>query len=236
CAGRPGDHPTVGHRCRAGRLPGRVGGRGHGLPVGVRGGRCGVGRAPLVLLDRRLDLRRLDRRHLRDGPRVDRLLARVDRRRRRRCPAAVAQRLLPVGHPVCRVRRFRAGRLRRVAPGRAPGAGGAGAVSEDPYRPFRPRRGAIAARVTAVVTVASFVTLAVVIPGEGPFGWGPVDRVLLVLFGLAGAAFVWRYSQLRAIPSPTGLKVVNLVRTHDLEWAQILGVAFSGGAPWAVLE
>lgn len=109
-------------------------------------------------------------------------------------------------------------------------------MSEDPYRPFRPRRGAIVARITAVVTVASFVTLAVVIPVEGPFGWGPVDRVLLVLFGLAGAAFVWRYSQLRAIPSPTGLKVVNLVRTHDLEWAQILGVAFSGGAPWAVLE
>lgn len=109
-------------------------------------------------------------------------------------------------------------------------------MKEDPYRAFRPRRGVIVARVTAVATLAAFVVLALVIPGEGRFGWGALDRVLLVLFGLAGAAFVWRYSQLRAIPSPTGLKVVNLVRTHDLEWAQILGVAFSGGAPWAVLE
>jgi hypothetical protein len=30
--------------------------------------------------------------------------------------------------------------------------------------------------------------------------------------------------------------VVNLLRTHDLEWAQVLRVGFSGGAPWVVLE
>jgi hypothetical protein len=109
-------------------------------------------------------------------------------------------------------------------------------VSTDPYRAFRPRRGAIVARVTAVVTVAAFVALSFAIPGEGPFGWGLVDRVLLVLFGLAAGGFIWRYSRLRAVPSPTGLRVVNLVHSHDLEWPQILGVGFSGGAPWAVLE
>lgn len=109
-------------------------------------------------------------------------------------------------------------------------------MTRDPYAPFRPRRGAVVARVTAVVSLASFVTLAVVIPGEGRFGWRPVDRVLLVLLGVLLAAALWRWARLRAVPSPAGLKVVNLVRTHDLEWAQILRVGFSGGAAWAVLE
>ena len=46
--------------------------------------------AALVLLVRRLDLRRLDRRDLRDGPRLERLLAGLDRGRPRRRPAAGA--------------------------------------------------------------------------------------------------------------------------------------------------
>lgn len=109
-------------------------------------------------------------------------------------------------------------------------------MSRDPYAPFRPRRGAVVARITALATLAAFVVLAVAIPGAGPIGWGPVDRVLLVLLGVVAAAFIHRYARLRAVPSSSGLRVVNLVRSHDLEWAQILGVGFSGGAPWAVLE
>lgn len=101
---------------------------------------------------------------------------------------------------------------------------------------FRPRRGAVVARVAALSLLAAFGALAVLIPSGGPSGWDTVDRVLLVALGAAIAAFLWRYARLRAVPTPAGLRVVNLLRSRDLEWAEILRVGFSGGAPWVVLE
>lgn len=88
----------------------------------------------------------------------------------------------------------------------------------------------------ALASLAVFGVLAVAIPAGGAFGWGVLDRVLLVAFALAVAGFLYRYAALRALPSRTGLQVVNLLRSHDLEWAQIAQVGFSGGAPWVVLE
>ena len=61
--------------------------------------RRGLARAALVLLVRRLDLRRVDGGDLRDGPRLERLLARLDRGRPRRRAAALALAVLPDGHP-----------------------------------------------------------------------------------------------------------------------------------------
>lgn len=106
----------------------------------------------------------------------------------------------------------------------------------DPYATFRPRRGRAVALVCAVAFVLAFGYLAVAVPAEGTFGWGVWDRVLLVLFALAVAAFLYRYAALRAIPSREGLRVVNLLQRHDLEWAEIASVGFSGGMPWVVLE
>ena len=57
-----------------------------------------------------------------------------------------------------------------------------------------------------------------------------------ILIGVVLALFLVRYALIRAEPSPSGLRVVNIVRSHDLEWAQVVRVGFSGGAPWAVLE
>ena len=62
-----------------------------GLPVAVLGDRRRLAGAALVLLVRRLDLRRLDGRDLRDGARLDRLLAGLDRGRPGRRTPAVAQ-------------------------------------------------------------------------------------------------------------------------------------------------
>lgn len=112
--------------------------------------------------------------------------------------------------------------------GRRAGPGPSG----DPYAVFRPHRGAVVARVSALATVVVFVLVALLLP----VGAGPLDRALIALFGVAVAAFVWRYAQLRAVPTPQGLRVVNLLQRHELEWAQILSVGFSGGAPWVVLE
>jgi hypothetical protein len=108
--------------------------------------------------------------------------------------------------------------------------------TSEAYAVFRPRRGAFVARVAAVGSLVVFAVVAFVVPAGGAVGFGLADRIGTFAFGLAVAAFLWRYARLRAVPTPTGLRVVNLVRTHDLEWAEILRVGFSGGAPWVVLE
>lgn len=107
-----------------------------------------------------------------------------------------------------------------------------------PYDTFRPVVGAWVARVMAVACVVVFGLVALLAPmplGQTP-GLHLLNRVAIALLGVAGAAFLWRYAVIRAVPSPGGLRVVNLFSTRDLEWTQILRVGFSGGAPWAVLE
>lgn len=101
---------------------------------------------------------------------------------------------------------------------------------------FRPRRGAAVARVSALACVVVFAVVAVVVPGGGGAGFATSDRVLTVLFGLLVAAVLWRYAVLRAVPSPSGLRVVNLVHTRDLQWEEIVQVGFADGAPWVTLE
>lgn len=107
-----------------------------------------------------------------------------------------------------------------------------------PYDTFRPVVGAWVARGAAVATVVVFVLIAIYSPM--PLDQTPelhvLNRVAIALFGVVGAAFLWRYAVIRAVPSPTGLRVVNLFTSRELEWAQILRIGFSGGAPWAVLE
>lgn len=106
------------------------------------------------------------------------------------------------------------------------------------YDTFRPVVGAWVARAAAVASVVVFGLVALFSPM--PLGTDPalsaVSRVLIALVGVGGAVFLWRYGVIRAEPSPQGLRVVNLVHSQDLEWAQIVRVGFSGGAPWAVLE
>jgi hypothetical protein len=107
-----------------------------------------------------------------------------------------------------------------------------------PYDTFRPVVGAWVARGTAVATVVVFGLIALLAPM--PLDQTPelhlLNRVAIALLGVVGAAFLWRYALIRAVPSPTGLRVRNLFATRELEWAEILRVGFSGGAPWAVLE
>ncbi len=98
----------------------RLLGRGRRRPaVGLRRGGRRLARPALVLLVRRLDLRRVDRRDLCHGPRLERLLAGLDRGRpRRRAPARPLE-VLPVRGPLRRLRRTGHLRVLRVAQGLA---------------------------------------------------------------------------------------------------------------------
>lgn len=107
-----------------------------------------------------------------------------------------------------------------------------------PYDTFRPVVGAWVARVVAVATVVVFGLVALLspVPLDTPPAMHLLNRVAIALIGVAGAAFLWRYAVIRAVPSPSGLRVVNLFGTRELQWNEIVQVGFSNGGPWAVLE
>lgn len=114
----------------------------------------------------------------------------------------------------------------------------AGREQPDPYAVFRPVRGRLVATVMAVLSVLIFTGGAISLPGVDPASgsWGLLDRLLVILCGVAVAAFLWRYATIRAVPSPQGLVIRNLITTRELEWAQIIRVQFGGGAPWVSLD
>lgn len=90
----------------------------------------------------------------------------------------------------------------------------------------------------AVASLVVFTLVAIFSPsydGAAP-ALDLLNRVLIFLLGVVMAGFLWRYAVIRAEPSTTGLRVVNLFQSHDLEWAQVVRVGFSDGGAWAMLE
>lgn len=108
----------------------------------------------------------------------------------------------------------------------------------DPYAVFRPRQGRRVALTMSVLSLVIFTGIALSMPGTDPRlgGWGVVDRLTLILCGFAVAAAMWRFASIRAVPSPRGLIIRNLVTTRTLEWAQIIRVQFGGGSPWVSVD
>ena len=108
----------------------------------------------------------------------------------------------------------------------------------DPYAVFRPRRGRRVALAMSVLSVVIFTGGALSMPWVDPRlgGWSVPDRVVLVCCGLVVAAGLWRFASIRAVPSPRGLVIRNLIMTRTLEWTQIVRVQFGGGAPWVSVD
>jgi hypothetical protein len=90
----------------------------------------------------------------------------------------------------------------------------------------------------SVLSLLIFVVGAISLPRVDPLfgGYGVFDRLLLVSCGAAVSALLWRFATIRAVPSTHGLVIRNLITTRKLEWAQIVGVLFGGGAPWVSVD
>jgi hypothetical protein len=97
------------------------------------------------------------------------------------------------------------------------------------WRPFRSR---LIAYTLAGVIVLGMITLAIVV--APPFGLG--DRIGLVAFGLAIAAILHMLARSRVIADEQGLTVVNPLRTHRYDWAEVLRVTMVQGDPWPTLD
>lgn len=103
--------------------------------------------------------------------------------------------------------------------------------------PFRPRRGRAVALGMGAAVLVVFVGVALLIPGPAAGGsWGSGDRLMLVAFGAAIAALLWRYGSIKAVPTGDGITVRNLIHTRTLSWAEIERVRFPDGDPWVSLD
>lgn len=101
----------------------------------------------------------------------------------------------------------------------------------------RPRRARVVAVVSAVVLIAVFTVIALLLR-ETPTGvyFRVSDQVAMVLLGvlLAGAALLFARPRLRA--DADGVEVRNLLFARRLPWDVVLAVSFPDGTPWARLE
>ncbi len=101
----------------------------------------------------------------------------------------------------------------------------------------RPRKMLIASWVGAVVTVALFVAIAVVLRTDqtGVY-FRFADQVALVLLGLFIAGGLLLLARPRVVADTEGIEVRNILVTRRLPWSLVLRVAFPDGASWARLD
>jgi Bacterial PH domain len=102
-------------------------------------------------------------------------------------------------------------------------------VTTATWRPHWPR---IIPYVLASVVVVGMVVLAVAMPSN----WGLGDRIGFVVIGLIVAGILHMLARSRVIADDSGLTIVNALRTHEYEWAEVLGVTMAEGAPWPTID
>ncbi|TWP34824.1 PH domain-containing protein [Leekyejoonella antrihumi] len=109
-------------------------------------------------------------------------------------------------------------------------------VTGKPYAVFRPRRALVVSVFVALVVVVALTVAALRIQHGGITGWTNADTAMMIAFAVVVALCVLRFGLVRAVPTPDGLKVHNLVRSQLVPWADIVSVQFGGGAPWLMLD
>jgi hypothetical protein len=103
-------------------------------------------------------------------------------------------------------------------------------------RVFRPRRARIVVYVLALAMLVTLVWIAFALPSGGAHAWGNESRASLVLLAVCFCVPLHRLAAVRVVTDDEGVTVVNVIRRHRLEWAQIVGVRLSQDDPWLVLD
>src|SRR5690625_4592129 len=93
---------------------------------------------------------------------------------------------------------------------------------------WRPRNVRVVAYGLAGLVVATMVALALVLPEQFKL----MDRIGLVGLGILGAAGLHLLGRPRLVASEHQVTVVNSIRTHVLEWPEIIAVRMPEGEPW----
>ncbi|MFC7330286.1 PH domain-containing protein [Marinactinospora rubrisoli] len=97
---------------------------------------------------------------------------------------------------------------------------------------WRPRNIRVVGYGLAVVVLATMAVLAVILPPD----WGVQDRVGLVGLGIVGVGALHLLARPRVEATERGLTVVNSIRTHVLDWAEIIDIRMPVGEPWPTID
>jgi len=102
---------------------------------------------------------------------------------------------------------------------------------------FRPRKVLVVAWASAVLVVALFTAIAVVLRNS-PTGvyFRLADQIAMVVMGLLLAGIVLLLARPRVRADGAGIEVRNIGSARYLPWEVVLAVAFPDGASWARLE
>lgn len=96
---------------------------------------------------------------------------------------------------------------------------------------LRPRAVRVAAYLSAAIVMAGMIGGAVLITS---FQWG--GRLGLVAVGVLVVIFCHLEASVSVTARPEALVVRNLMSTRTLEWAEVIGISFPMGDPWAHLD
>jgi PH (Pleckstrin Homology) domain-containing protein len=102
---------------------------------------------------------------------------------------------------------------------------------------LRPHRALVLSVVGAVLIVALFVVVALVLRNS-PTGvfFQLADQVSMVVLGLVLAGGLLLLARPRVRADAEGIEVRNVVASRRLPWTEVRKVAFPDGASWARLE
>jgi hypothetical protein len=106
-------------------------------------------------------------------------------------------------------------------------------MSGSPLLPvrWRPRKGRLVPHALAVVSFAAVLVIALIIPA-----FQVADRVALIILAGAVATGLYFFGRCELRAGPAGLTVVNVLRTTELDWVEILGARMEPGEPWPTLD
>jgi hypothetical protein len=110
--------------------------------------------------------------------------------------------------------------------------------AEPPRLPvtFRPGRTRTAVFAVGLVVTVAFVAISILLPHSGPTAWSVPQRIAFAAIGPAIAAGLSLLARPKIVATERGVRVVNTVRTTELEWAEIVRVNLRPGDPWVLLD
>ncbi|MEC3976689.1 PH domain-containing protein [Amycolatopsis sp. H20-H5] len=101
----------------------------------------------------------------------------------------------------------------------------------------RPRRAMIMSSILAVVLLAVFVVVAVLLRGSNTgVHFQSSDQAAMVGIGILLAAGTMLFATARVRADAEGIEVRNVLATKRFAWNEVLSVSFPDGASWARLE
>jgi len=101
---------------------------------------------------------------------------------------------------------------------------------------WRPHRTRLIILVLAALLAGSLTVIAAILPSDGGEPWPLSARIAFACIGFAGAAVLLVLARPKVVAHPGGLTVVNMLRTHRLEWAQVVAVHLRPADPWVLLD